>query len=402
VASEYLNGRSVYFYFSPEDFLSNLFSNLAGHRNASGVPQSAVASALIDSAIVWAATDDGVPGRIVRSGKTSGELKVYQDGIYAFQYVRVDGNVSLSGQAYFRVYDPAGRLVYSKRHPATYVGTYPGGSLRFAYQYVPGALMSGKYRVEVEYVYGYPKMDRRYKEVAYVVRGQGTGIKTQPALPSATAVSKVTNAYFAPQPITPNNDGWADWGYATFSTDQPAMVTVKVYDLNWKLLAVPQPDKVLAPGRYSVRFAGAGSAGALPNGAYYYSIQTYNDKGKSSSGGVLYIHRTLGKAPALGTKPVLGDTIASPSPFSASTAIKFNLSATAWTSVKVFGPSGAEVRTLVNNARIGTGDLSVRWDGRDSSGALCPNGTYRYYVFTSGGGSAPYTRFKDGTVRISR
>lgn len=412
-ASQYLDGRSVYFSFSAEDFVMHSsngaywFGGLGSHKNSKGVPQVEIAGALMESAVVWAGADDGTKGPITRDGRTWATLSVYQDGIYGAQYTGAFGNVSNDGQAFFRIYDPSGKLVFSKRHAATYTGVYRGQTVKVnSYSYVPGSLKSGKYKVEVEYVFNYPAMSQRYKEVAYVVRGQGVGIKTKAVLPIASKPAAVSACVFGPKPITPNGDGLSDWGYITYSIDQPAVVTVKLYDLNWKLVGVPSIEVLHPAGRYSVRLDGSGYGKPLPSGAYYCSVQVFNSAGKGSGSDLMYVARVLGKAPALGTTPALSGVAATPSPFApatgATTSLGFTLSADAWVTVKVLDTKGMEIRMLINNAKQLAGSRSTKWDGKNSSGSLMPAGTYRFYVFASSGGTSPKTAFANGTVQLTR
>lgn len=173
--STYLNGRSVYFYFSPTDFVMN--QDGSGYQTAStGVRQSEIAAAYIESAIVWAGSTGGRPGVLVRDGRTYATLNVYGDGIYANQYVTNLGNVTVTGTLYFRTYDPAGRLVKSS---ARYkIGIEPGETHKYSESYVVSRLVTGTYRVEVEYDTTYPAYERRYVEYANVYRSQGLGIRT--------------------------------------------------------------------------------------------------------------------------------------------------------------------------------------------------------------------------------
>lgn len=175
VRSTYLNGRSVYFYFSPTDFVFN--QDGSGNQTVStGVKQSEIAGAYIESAIVWAASAGGRPGVLVRDGRTYATLNVYQDGIYASHYVTNLGNVTVSGTLTYRIYDPAGRLV--KTSTRYKIGVEPGKTHRYSESYQVGKLSTGSYRVEVEYLTTYPAYERRYVEAAYVYRGQGIGIRT--------------------------------------------------------------------------------------------------------------------------------------------------------------------------------------------------------------------------------
>jgi len=173
--STYLNGRSVYFYFSPTDFLFNQDGSGA-QTTSTGVKQSEVAGAYLESALVWAGGSGGRPGVLIRDGRTYATLNVYNDGIYANHYVTNLGNVSVTGTLNFRIYDPSGRLVKSTTRYK--IGVEPGKTHKYSETYKVGKLASGSYRVEVEYLTTYPAYERRYVEAAYVYRGQGVGIRT--------------------------------------------------------------------------------------------------------------------------------------------------------------------------------------------------------------------------------
>ncbi len=177
VASTYLGGRMAYFYFSPTDMLPNFNQDGSADRVLStGVKQGEVSAAYIEAAIGWAAGSGGRPGVLVRDGRTNATLNVYQDGIYASQYVTNRGNVSVTGNLHFRVFSPSGAKV---REVVLYkIGTEPGETNRYSHQYVVSRLEPGTYRVEVEYHTTYPLYERRYVETAYVYRGQGTNIPT--------------------------------------------------------------------------------------------------------------------------------------------------------------------------------------------------------------------------------
>ena len=175
VRTTYLKGRTVYFYHSIADYLLN--QDDSGHQTVStGVRQLEIAGAWVESAILWAGGSGGRPGVLVRDGRTYASINVYQDGIYAHQFIHNPGNVCVTGTMRFRVFDPSGRLVSSSTRYK--IGVEPGAKQRYAHSYVTRRLAAGTYRVEVEYVTTYPDYQRRYVEHAFVQRGQGKGIRT--------------------------------------------------------------------------------------------------------------------------------------------------------------------------------------------------------------------------------
>ena len=118
VASEYLNGRAVYFQFCPVDLPHD-----ATWGSAAG-PDAYVAGALhrVGDRVGRA------EGRPLRDGSCAAdapvaEIDVYSDGIYTCQFVGNIGNVSCVGPVTTRIYDPSGKLRSSASHyPAGYIG----------------------------------------------------------------------------------------------------------------------------------------------------------------------------------------------------------------------------------------------------------------------------------------
>lgn len=398
VAARYKSGRSAYFYFYLNDFI--YYDYMGGRtKNSSGVTNRDAATALLESSVRWAGTKDGVNASIRPSGVTWGDVKSYGDAIYAFQYIANQGNVSAFGQAEFRVYDPAGKLVQRTRHGGTYVSTYPGKVWRYACTYKPsGGLKTGKYRVEMDYVFNYPWFNKTHKEIVYVVRSQGTGIKT---IPYATAASKPGTPTVAPNPMTPNGDGWADTAGVGFQIDQPARVSVRVMTLSGKVVATCLDDVPMGPGPH---FAVVKTA--LANGMYNVAVDTRNTAGTARKTSMLFVSR-FGTAPALGTNPTLTDLTAVQARTDAGAAIpgrvniSFNTSDTCYAVLKIFTYSG-EVKSLAVNTKVAAGTKTFTWDGTDAAGKALPAGGYRYYLFVHSGGTKPVTRLGVGVAPLKR
>jgi len=398
VTARYLKGRSVYFYCSPDDFLADYKPLLGNHRNWSGVPNAEAAMSLVESSLTWAGRRDGVSGPIVRGGKTWADVKVYGDGIYARQYLGADGNVSIFGRAYYRIYDPSGRLVaYKRTHVQSYASIQPGQVRSYAWQYRPGGpLKNGTYRVEVGYVYNYPQMATRHGEVVCVRRSQGVGIKTVPVGTKAAGFGPVT---VAANPITPNADGWTDYGYVNYILDQPSRVTVRICDMWKRTVTTLVNDEVQTPGPHATRITGLRSDGrALGSGQYYAVVQARNTAGRSSTSPLLLVAR-FKPGTALGTRPALS-SIAGSSKAPGRSQVSFTLSSRARVVVKVLDWAG-EVATL-KDGTMDAGGITLSWNGQDAAGRFRPAGRYRYYVFASGGGKWAPIKVAAGTVPLTR
>jgi hypothetical protein len=65
-----------------------------------------------------------------------------------------------------------------------------------------------------------------------------------------------------------------------------------------------------------------------------------------------------------------------PNPFNPNTTIGFDLSAPARTNVTIVDARGRHVRTILEDAALGAGQHTLRWDGRDDTGLRTASGVY--------------------------
>ncbi len=72
-----------------------------------------------------------------------------------------------------------------------------------------------------------------------------------------------------------------------------------------------------------------------------------------------------------------------PNPFNPATSISFTLAESRNTSLIVYDALGRTIRTLANGP-LPAGKHTIRWDGRDNSGAPVSSGVYLYRL-TAGG-----------------
>src|SRR5262245_14361049 len=83
--------------------------------------------------------------------------------------------------------------------------------------------------------------------------------------------------------------------------------------------------------------------------------------------------------------PIVGLAPPFPNPARGGVTLRFQLSAASSARLIVLDLAGRRVRSLLDDARIDSGVHSVRWDGRDESGALAPAGLYLIALQTPGG-----------------
>jgi hypothetical protein len=64
-----------------------------------------------------------------------------------------------------------------------------------------------------------------------------------------------------------------------------------------------------------------------------------------------------------------------PNPFNPQTTIKFEISKTAYTTIKVYNTLGKEITTLLDK-EVSPGNYSINWEAKDSNGNTLPSGAY--------------------------
>lgn len=71
-----------------------------------------------------------------------------------------------------------------------------------------------------------------------------------------------------------------------------------------------------------------------------------------------------------------------PNPFNGTTLIRFSLPNSQSVQLDIFNYQGRRVRQLLTGFR--TGDVAIRWDGRDDAGRLVASGSYFYRLQVAG------------------
>ena len=123
-------------------------------------------------------------------------------------WVKSIGTAPVSGTLSVRFFDPNGTLVELRQ--VDDLGIEPGRTHMYSWSYIKGSkLLSGEYRVELEYVYTYPTYAQTTVAEVYVARSQGTAIPTEPV-----GVQEQLS------PLTGDFDGNGNDDIATFSTGE--------------------------------------------------------------------------------------------------------------------------------------------------------------------------------------
>lgn len=168
MSAHYRAGRSVYFYFSVGDFLPQYNLRLSNVPTTVGTPQGQVAGALLESAIRWAGTPDGVVGE-PPTAQAYATVKAKSSGINSSVKVRNTGTLITYGTLRVKIYNSAGKLVHS--YAKKKVSVTPGTSQSYTDRWRK-RLGSGDYRVVVSYSVGYPFNGAEVSSETLIRRGQ--------------------------------------------------------------------------------------------------------------------------------------------------------------------------------------------------------------------------------------
>ena len=114
----------------------------------------------------------------------------------------------------------------------------------------------------------------------------------------------------------------------------------------------------------------------------YYRVTAVDRNGNQSAASSLLLH-TTGVPPTGGARLFLANAWPSPSHAAAGVAFRFGLERRANASLAIYDPAGRRVRVLASGERD-PGEHTVRWDGRDESGAPAGPGLYFVHFVTSG------------------
>ncbi|MGI8928260.1 MAG: FlgD immunoglobulin-like domain containing protein, partial [Candidatus Limnocylindrales bacterium] len=210
-------------------------------------------------------------------------------------------------------------------------------------------------------------------------RGVGNG---EPPSISNFRVQSVGGPSFGPQAtpfFTPNGDGVTDSLAVTFTVDREAFVDMTVRNGSGNVVKTFTSWSPGGPS--SSAWDGKNAAGAfVPDGSYTVTAVPRNRGGTEGNTQSLDVDVfTTMRTPAV--TPSLffardGDNLAR----TTTLAVNLQSAATFWW--KIADANGNVVRTFVNGVNTAAGQQTVQWDGKDSSGAFVPDGTY-YSVTTT-------------------
>ena len=152
LGSRYGAGRSVKFDYGAITFLQNYSTALYSPPTPTGVPQGEVGGALLEAAIIWAASPDGSVAHSI-DATTYADVTAKGKSVTAKQRVVNRGNALTRMNVRFTLYSASGKTLksWSKKN----VLFLPHQSRTYSYTYTR-RLPSGTCRVVATATYGYP------------------------------------------------------------------------------------------------------------------------------------------------------------------------------------------------------------------------------------------------------
>jgi hypothetical protein len=169
ITARYHKGRSVYFYFSVTDFLPTYSTANYQMKTSAGTPQGEVAGAMLESAIQWAGTNDGVEGAKTSRVLAYADVKSTKSGITSAIHIKNYGPLITYGTLKLRIYNPKGKLVHV--YTRNQVSTQSGTTKRTFTDTWRHKVSSRKYRVKVTYDIGFPLESKQATSSVRVTRG---------------------------------------------------------------------------------------------------------------------------------------------------------------------------------------------------------------------------------------
>lgn len=209
---------------------------------------------------------------------------------------------------------------------------------------------------------------------------QGVGVGDPPVISNFKAQAGETTFVPTETPFfTPNGDGVTDSATASFVVDMEAFVDMSVENASGNVVRALSAWSPGGDG--STTWDGKNTGGAyVPDGTYTITATPRNRAGTTGNDVSLEVDvMTTMRAPAVTPNlfyPTDGDNLAQ------TTTLSVNLQAPATFWWKIADKNGNVVRTFVNGVDTSAGLQSLQWDGKDTSGANVPDGTY-YSVTTT-------------------
>ena len=229
------------------------------------------------------------------------------------------------------------------------------------------AVTSGNYKAQVA-VYNTASQDA--KSYTFNFTGNGGG---------GTVTAPVVSVSVAPTSFDPTKGQSTTVSY---SSNASASVGVVVKQ-NGSVVKTLRASSVQPAGSYTLTWNGLSDSGVTmaPN-TYTVEVNAVNTAGTDTKTASV----TIANDSTSVTAPNITNVYGTPTPFnpnSENTRIYFTLDKTATVSVDVLDTNSNSIRNLANGTSLTAGTYYYEWNGRNSSGNLVNDGTYRVRVNAS-------------------
>ncbi len=194
-----------------------------------------------------------------------------------------------------------------------------------------------------------------------------TGTFTVERVPHVVSISA------DPDPFTPDGTKKATFRY---TLSKAAKVSASIIGADSSsVISIPLSGNV---GENTFEWDGKDkNSSVVEDGVYKFTLNVMDSQGNIISGSTasIRVDKTL---------PVISSSNINSNPFaptgSNTAQISYYISEKAYVTVKVLKNDGSLVKVLSGNVLKASGLNFAEWDGKDSSGAIVPNGTYKYTI----------------------
>lgn len=230
------------------------------------------------------------------------------------------------------------------------------------------AVASGSYKAQVA-VYNTASQDAKSFTFNFTSNGGG-----------GTVTAPVVSVSVAPTSFDPSKGQSTTVSY---SSNASASVGVVVKQ-NGSVVKTLRDSSVQPAGSYTLTWNGVSNSGAtlLPN-TYTVEVNAVNTAGTDTKTATVNIVNDTN--PTV-TAPNITNVYGTPTPFnpnSENTRIYFTLDKSAVVSVDVLDGNSSPIRNLTNTTSLTAGTYYYEWNGRNTSGNIVNDGTYRVRVNAS-------------------
>lgn len=217
--------------------------------------------------------------------------------------------------------------------------------------------------------------DGTYKYVLTADAGASFSVSGTVTIRVAPSLSTVG---VTPNPFTPNKDGNQDTTSFNYTLDQPASMTIKIFNYLGEVKTLIGAAQRGA-GAHTEGWTGTGNNGViLANGTYRYEIRADNAAGAASAQGLVSVVNPPLTLSALHANPNPVYPRASDA-FLKSTAVCYTLNQPASVTITVLDYYGI-VRNFLSASQRRAGLSCEGWTGTDNSGRILAPGTYRLSI----------------------